>query len=59
MTSGGVETTSGRDQFACYAHTCDHLASSIIVITGGLEDVFDGAGGRAGVQEAQDGLAIW
>ena len=52
MTSGGVETTSGRDQFACYAHTCDHLASSIIVITGGLEDVFDGARCRTAVEKA-------
>ena len=43
MSRGGVETTRGRDQFARHAHTHNHLASSIRVITGGLEDVIDGA----------------
>ena len=52
MSRGGVETTSGRDQFARHAHTSDHLASSFIVITGGLEDVIDGASRGTFVEEA-------
>jgi hypothetical protein len=58
MARGGVETTSGRDQFAGHAHTSDHLASSFIVITGGLEDVIDGASRGTFVEEAEDGLTL-
>ncbi len=58
MARGGVETTSGSDQFARHAHTSDHLASSFIVITGGLEDVIDGASRGTFVEKAQDGLTL-
>ena len=58
MSRGGVETTSGRDKFACHAHTYDHLASSFIVIAGGLEDVIDGASRGTFVEEAEDGLTL-
>src|SRR5438876_2128896 len=58
MTRGGVDTTSGRDQFARHAHTDDHLASSLVVITGGLEDVIDGASRGTFVEEAGDGLTL-
>ncbi len=58
MARGGVETTSGRDQFTRHAHTCDHLASSIMVITGGLEDIFDGASRRTLTDKVEDGLTL-
>ena len=58
MTGGGVEATSRSDEFASHAHAQDHLASGLLVIAGGLNDVFEGADGRAGVEEVQDGLAM-
>ncbi len=58
MSRGGVETTGGRDQFAGHAHTDDHLTSSFVVITAGLEDVIDGASRGTFVEEAEDRLTL-
>jgi len=58
MVGGGVETTSGRDQFSGHFHTHQHFASGFAVVAGGLEDVRDGPGGVAVLQEAQDGLPV-
>jgi len=54
MVGGGVETTGGRDQFSGHFHTHQHFASGFAVVAGGLEDVRDGPGGVAVLQEAQD-----
>jgi hypothetical protein len=58
MVGGGVEATGGRDQFSGHLHAHQHFASGFSVITGGLEDVLDGLGGVAVVQEAQNGLPV-
>ena len=58
MIGGGVETTGGRDQFTGHLHAHQHFASGFTVVTGGLEDVRDGSGDIAVLQEAQDGLPI-
>ena len=58
MVGGGVETTGGRDEFASHTHTHDHLAPSFIIIAGGMDDIFDGAGGGTLAEKAQDGLTV-
>ena len=58
MVGGGVETTSRRDQFSGHFHAQQHFASGFAVVAGGLEDVRDGLGGVAVLQEAQDGLPV-
>ena len=54
MIGGGVETTGGRDQFSGHFHAHQHFASGFAVVAGGLEDVRDGLGDSAVLQEAQD-----
>ena len=56
MVGGGVETTGGRDQFSGHFHAQQHFASGFAIVAGGLEDVRDGSGGVAVLQEAQDGV---
>ena len=58
MVGGDVETTGGRDQFCGHFHTHQHFASGFAIVAGGLEDVRDGLGDSAVLQEAQDGLPI-
>ena len=58
MVGGGVETTGGRDQFSGHFHAHQHFASGFAVVAGGLEDVRDGSGDSAVLQEMQDGLPI-
>ena len=54
MVGGGVETTGGRDQFSDHFHAQQHFASGFAVVAGGLENVRDGPGDSAVLQEAQD-----
>src|SRR5438045_9713825 len=54
MIGGGVETTGGRDQFPGHFHTHQHFATGFAVVAGGLQNVGDGPGGVAVLQEAQD-----
>ena len=54
MVGGSVETTGGRDQFSGPIHAYQHFASGFAVVAGGLENVRDGPGGVAVLQEAQD-----
>ncbi len=58
MVGGGVETTGGRDQFSGHFHAHQHFASGFAVVAGGLQNVRDGLGDSAVLQEAQDGLSI-
>ena len=58
MIGGRVETTGRRDEFTGHLHAQQHFASGFAVVAGGLEDVRDGPGGVAVLQEAQDGLSI-
>ena len=58
MIGRGVETTGGRDQFSGHLHAHQHFASGFAVVAGGLEDVRDGLGDIAVLQEAQDGLPV-
>ncbi len=58
MVGGGVETTGGRDQFPGHLHAHQHLAPCFAVVAGGLENVGDGLGRVAVLQETEDGLPI-
>ena len=58
MVGGRVETTGRRDQFSGHFHAHQHFASGFAVVAGGLENVRDGSGGVAVLQEAQDGLPV-
>ncbi len=58
MVGGSVETTGGRDQFSGHFHAHQHFASGFVIVAGGLEDVRDGPGDIAVLQEAQDGLPV-
>ncbi len=58
MVGGRVETTGGRDEFTGHLHAQQHFASGFAVVAGGLENVRDGPGDIAVLQEAQDGLPI-
>jgi len=60
MGGGGVEPAGAgdADDLACLLHTPERFASGIFVVAGGGRDLVVGVRGGAGVEEAQDGLAL-
>src|SRR5438105_14563940 len=58
MVGGGVETTSGRDQFSGHLHAQQHFTSGFAVVAGGLKNVRDGPGDSAVLQETEDGVPV-
>ncbi len=59
MIGGGVETTSGRDQFPGHPHAYEHFAPGFLVVAGDFEDLLDALWGGTVLQEAEDGLPMW
>ncbi len=59
MVSSGVEAGSGRDDFAGGLHALEHFATRFVVITGGIQDGFDGLRSGTVMQEAENGLPMY
>jgi len=58
VVGGGIEATSGGEEFAGLLHANEHFAPGVVVVGGSVEDGGYVLGRGAGVQEVENGLTM-